>query len=183
MSGYDKKKSLWWNIKRFLRKVTYTPRKIFRWTIKSFQYSIFLWGDYDWDYVYILKILQYKLKRTRKAIGTNQIIKTADLVAAEIKHAEDILEHLINDDFLEELNKAHEEKWGKVKIDDKEPVNIGGKTYYTMKMYREKATTKKLQEQEHKETMYILNKQEEAKNKAKKQLFDFIANRIEGWWD
>jgi len=50
-------------IKRFLGKI-----------IKIFQYMPLLWNDEDWDFQYLLDLIEFKLKRIKKCIRQNDII-------------------------------------------------------------------------------------------------------------
>lgn len=44
---------------------------------KLSDYKKFLKNDHDWDWAYILRLLKYKLERTRKCIVSNHIIRSA----------------------------------------------------------------------------------------------------------
>lgn len=97
-------------LKDLFLKLTRPVRRFFSWIIKSIQYSFFLRNDHDWDYNYILILLQYKLKRTRKAIQSNNLIVDVNEIVDQIKHAEDLLQSWINDEIGDELFEAHREK-------------------------------------------------------------------------
>jgi len=171
-----------WNLGNIWGKLTHPFRRVFWWIVKSVQYSILLWNDFDWDYSYILLLLQYKLKRTRERILDNNIILRAEEVAAQIKHAEDLIEKWKKDDFCTDLYEAHEKKWGKI-VDLSEPIDVNGMTMYTWNMSRENATTPELQEQEKKEAQEIYQKAEEAKEKNFDELFAHLRKHIQEWWD
>lgn len=181
-SWIDEDMGLKWNLKRFWNKITRPFYFFFRWAIKSFQYSIFLWNDYDWDKLYIMRLLQYKLKRTRKAISSNNIILRSEEVAAQIKHAECLIQNWIDDDFESQLFEAHNKKWGKTKSFSKE-VKVGNKTYHQFEITREKTTTEDLKKQEAKEYREIITKAALAREKNADLLFAHIRKYIDEWWD
>ncbi|MBI2449672.1 hypothetical protein HYV49_05240 [Candidatus Pacearchaeota archaeon] len=83
-------------------------RRVLRWLKKSFQYSLFLWNDYDWDYALILQLLQYKLKRTRECIVKNDIITDSKIIAKQIKYAEFLIERISDYNYLD---KKEEKDW------------------------------------------------------------------------
>ena len=57
----------WW-IRRFISKI-----------IKIVQYIPILWEDEDWDYDYLLTLIQYKLKRMRATLWSNKIVEHREL--------------------------------------------------------------------------------------------------------
>jgi len=171
-----------WNISNIWARLTRPFTKTFWWLIKSIQYSIFLWGDFDWDYAYILLLLQYKLKRTREHILDDNIILRSEEVAAQIKHAEDLIQNWRDDNWCEDLQEAHDKKWGE-RVNLSEPVDVGGQTLFSWEMSREKATTPELKDQEKKEQRAIYDKQNEAKQKNIDELFSHLHEHIQEWWD
>lgn len=171
-----------WNIKNIWGTLTRPFTRFFWWIVKSAQYSWFLRKDFDWDYSYILLLLQYKLKCTRKQILKDNIILRTEEIAAQIKHTEDLIQNWKDDNFCEDLYKAHDEKWGD-NVDLSEAFERNGKTYYTWNMSREKATTKELQEQESKELRVIYNAHEKAKEENFDMLFSHLNKHIQEWWD
>lgn len=174
--------SLRWNISNIWGKLTHPFRRVFNWLIKSIQYSVFLWNDFDWDYSYILLLLQYKLKRTRKAIEKHQLVLRADEIAAQIKHAERLIENWKKNNWCEDLQAAHEEKWGKL-VDLPEAIDINGTKTYAWDMTREKATTPELKNQEAKEQRAIYQAMTLAEEENFDELFAHIRKHIQEWWD
>ena len=179
---YDSGMNWKWNLGSFWGILTHPFTRFFWWIIKSAQYSWFLRKDFDWDYSYILMLLQFKLRRTRKQILENNMIVHTEEVAAQIKHAEDLIQNWRDDNFCEDLHKAHDKKWGET-VDLSEPFERDGRTYYTWNMSREKATTKELQEQESKEQRAIYDAHEKAKEENFDELFSHMRLYMESWWD
>jgi hypothetical protein len=70
---------------------------------KIIQYIPLLWEDKDWDYTYILILLQYKLARTRRCIVGNEVISDRYRVAKQIRTCELLLDRLIKDDYCKDL--------------------------------------------------------------------------------
>lgn len=61
-----------------------------------------LWQDRDYDYSYILKLLHYKLERTKKCIVSNNIIVEADKVAEEITDTQECIQKALDSQFDDE---------------------------------------------------------------------------------
>lgn len=182
MSWYESEMNLWWNIKSVWSNLTHPFTKIFWWMVKSFQYSILLWKDFDWDYSYILILLQYKLRRTRKRILANDIILRSEEIAAQIKHAEDLIQNWRDNNWCEDLQEVHERKWGST-VDLSEPIDVNGKQMWSWNISREKATTPELKKQEKREQRAIYQAMENAEEECWNSIFDHIKKRGRNWWD
>jgi hypothetical protein len=89
----------------------YSPVRFCRRIKMVLEWSVFLWDDYDWDYVYIWRVLQYKLKRTRECIVSNGITMKADQVGKEIRVAENLLQRLIDDAYIDDDLRDYFEKY------------------------------------------------------------------------
>jgi len=53
------------------------------------EYARALKDDEDWDWAFIIKLLQYKLKRTRLCIESNNIVASSKQIAKQIKQVVD----------------------------------------------------------------------------------------------
>lgn len=174
--------NLWWNIKNVWHKLTYPFTRVWDWAVKSIQYSVFLWGEWDWDFLYILRMLQYKLKRTRKQILENNIILRAEEVAAQIKHAEDLIQKYIDNRFCEKMEEAHEKKWGKVTRTTKE-VERNGKKIHQFDIQRANVTTEKEKAQERLEQKTIWNQQDYERQECWDEIFEYLKKYGQEFWD
>ena len=156
-------------------------RRVYRWAIKSIQYSKFLWNDTDHDYASLLWLLQYKIGRMRRAIHKANIVVCSDEIAREMLVAELMIQKLIDDEFLPELDKAHTEKWGEQKMDFIKQPNGNSK----LDMYRTKARAQgpAAEAQEKQEWWDMMKRQEAAKEKMRHDLFKWIGDHIIKWWD
>jgi hypothetical protein len=178
---YDPSMGWKWNLLNVWGKLTCPFTRVFWWLIKSIQYSIFLWKDFDWDYLYILRLLQYKLKRTRKTILSNNLVCDTDEIASQIRYAEDLIQKEIDGDFCEDLYEAHEKKWGKIKCLHSPDDNDN--RFYKLNITTENAVTPELRKMERAERRKIHDKYEEAKKKNLDELFNYMRNQIECWWE
>lgn len=68
-----------------------------------------LWKDRDWDYAFILRLLHYKLERTRDCIVSNGIIAESDKVANEINDSLSKLDKILNSEADDEWYKHYTE--------------------------------------------------------------------------
>jgi hypothetical protein len=116
-----------------------------------------------------------------RILKNNQILR-AEEVAAQIKHAEDLIERWTNDDFCADLHEAHEKKWGGIK-DLSKPIDVNGMKMYEWDMSRENCTTPELKQQEEDEQREIYRKHDAAREKCLDDLFAHIRKHIQEWWD
>jgi hypothetical protein len=72
----------------------------------------FLLEDHDWDFAYILRVLEYKIARTRKCITKNNHISTKDieLICKRTRTCELLLRRLRDDDYID-LSSVFDENY------------------------------------------------------------------------
>jgi hypothetical protein len=77
---------------------------------------MFLWKDEDYDYAFVLRMMQYKLKRTREHILDHDIIVESEEVAAQIQRAENLIELVIGDSgrSLDRTPEEEERDWAEL---------------------------------------------------------------------
>lgn len=156
---------------KYVRKFLRPFKKIFIWVIKSFQYSIMLWDDGDFDYGYILKILKYKLKRTREHIVNHDIIVDAKSVGEEIAQVESIIDRLYENNYCDKEYEEHNKYWG--------DINYSGDDIFLSK----KAVKEGRQKEERDAIMKIHDKATELEEKDWNDLFDLMKKNMRNWWD
>lgn len=134
---------------------------------KRFFKNVYLWypiltSDEQWDSGYVYNVLNHKLKlmedffRSDKT-NTLHILKYAD----EIKECREIVERLIEDDYMSEE----------------------ASDYYVNIDLSEMFGNEHLPEDTKKDVARWFEEEEEARNKDKKKLFDLLNDNIDGWWD
>lgn len=177
MWHYPKEDGIKYNLWKVWHKLTSPFRQTYYWMVKSIQYSIFLWkNDYDFDYVSILRMLQYKIGRVRRTIYKNNIIEGAELYARQMIIAEAMIDELIQDDFAADLHEAHDKKWGKINFGNN-PDPKGGA------LWRENVKTTQDKIQQGQEISHIINEEERLRTEAYQRTFAYIAKYIRYWWD
>ena len=77
------------------------------------EWKEFLKDDEDYDWSYILRVLRYKLERTRKCIVANDIVADVKKIERQIQEVEKLLKKVEEDKYLEEELKILEKKYGK----------------------------------------------------------------------
>jgi len=143
-----------------------------------------LTDDEDWDYYFILKILTYKLKRTRECIVKNNLIEDAEKISNQILQAEQLFTNVMEDKYDEKYITEFNNKYGKCifkKIPSK--CNKTGKILsYEIKITHEHETPKN-SNKIHKESLRNYEKAQKEKSNDLKKAFDIMHKHMFEWWD
>lgn len=156
------------------------PKDIKTFVQTCWAYKGLLWQDRNWDHVYILRLLQLKIRRTREYIGKHQRHTLWKRDVKAMMQAEDLIESILNDDVADELYKAHDAKWGK---SYHRFIPLENRTGSLMRTLREKAYTPQQQEQEHKEYRAMLKKSFRLEQKQWSKLWKHLDKNMRNWWD
>ena len=172
-----------------MSKMYYKFLRVFEWFRYNFPAGLknlplwfkVIWRDRNYDYFYIYKILQHKLKLMEEHIRVRNNHVEAQRDAQQIRVCLDLLNHLIGDDYENTLRYFHTLKWGEFNY---KFVPVGDRTGYSkMEVSYTKAKTPEEAAQADKESHEIFTKVEAFKKRCRKLLFKLMANHIEGWWD
>ena len=176
---------LWRRVRSTCSAVWYLPKKTYRFLRKLYAWSPILWNDFDWDYSYLLKILEFKLHRMADTIESNGIIVASDRVAKQIRYATFLIERIQEENYCKEEYAAHEEKWGEGVMNfvdlPKDDPHYG--TCSEMNMYTIKSKQQGLEDQEKKEHMVIYERARDTRQKDLDRLFRHMRRYLERWWD
>ncbi len=155
-------------IKNFFRSIWRKITRPFRRIKKIIDYIPLLWKDEDYDDFFILKMLQYKIKRTREHLIEHNIVEGVEKMAELMKEAEDIITRFTEEDYftkewLEHIEK-YPTKW-------KDAGNGLSELYYDDV------------ENSRKGTRELSEKTRKAKEEDWNRLFDILKNHLLEWWD
>lgn len=158
----------------------YFPKKVINCIVKVIQFIPLLYRDVDYDYVSLLKLMQYKIKRTRIHIKEHGHIANVDKYCAQMQEAEVLIEREINDEWAEKERKAHDKKWGRAKYVG---IKVPGKPYTECRTIRLNIRNDKDKQQEHKEYVVIMNLEMQRKKDNWNRLFKILKGNMRNWWD
>lgn len=143
-------------------------------------YRAVLRDDFDWDWGYILRLLRYKLERTRKCIVANDIIADARTVARQIRAVEVLLQCIVDDRYYEQIARRFHKKYGRLRM-------IAGRAEpgtkavpVTFKYARETPANR---ERVHREARRLHRQAEKMQREDLKRAFALMHQHIWGWWD
>jgi len=141
------------------------------------EYAKILKDDFDWDYGYIIKLLLYKLKRTRECLVRNNVGPDTPKIEEQIKEVEFLLSRFMEDDYDQCLDDFHE-KYGELQMIPGEKVK-GGVIVATV---FEKETPEN-RDEIHSLYRELRDKAEQMKQDDLTKAFNLLGKNIQNWWD
>lgn len=141
----------------------------------------FLKRDVDWDYSSILRMLVFKLGRMQKAIVGNDIHTDAKNVGAEIEQVIGLLKRVDADEYMDELTKPLEKKYGKREIYF-EDLDDGSRFSRMLHRYSKKLTKKQI-ERADAEYHAAYRRADELRHDDLALAMTIMAECLFGWWD
>jgi hypothetical protein len=170
-----------WLIKSLKHEVTYPFKRTYRFVVKLYTYAKLLWYDFEFDYVYLLKILQLKMRLMSEHMNESGMTVSSPVKAKELKFCSDLIDRIIKNEYSDLGHDKLEEKYGELKW---ESHPIENSTFVTMDIYREKAPVGTPEyEQEREESRKVFENAERQRKQDIEYLFDTMKKRLEGWWD
>lgn len=143
------------------------------------KYVRFLEGNHEWDYIYIIDLLRFKLKMTRKLFEKegHSMEATKNEMISQILEVEKLLQKVIDDNYFEPFQKEIETKYGKSKF------KFGKKK----KGLRELIIEWDLPDDKKAEAICEQTRLHELATQMQKddlkKAFDLMVENIWGWWD
>lgn len=156
--------------------VCYPFYKVKRFISNLYDYLPIIWNDFNFDYYYLLKLMDFKLKKMESVLekhdGDNKIS------AQEIRDALKILDRILKDGYESEIMKDHDEKWGEIEMEF-HPTEDG---YSTLEINRKNVLSKEDKEIEIAEFMARMDQADQNKKQDIKKFFQILSDKIQGWW-
>lgn len=141
------------------------------------EYAKILKDDLDCDYGYIIKLLLYKLKRTRECLVRNNVGSDTPKIEEQIKEVEFLLSRFMEDDYDQCLDDFHE-KYGELQMIPGEKVKGGVRVTTVF----EKETPEN-RDEIHSLYRKLRDKAEQMKQDDLTKAFNLLRKNIQNWWD
>lgn len=138
----------------------------------------FLWDDYDWDHVYLWKVMRFKIERMRKDQEEGQNHEDWKKVADQMRSAEFVLTRLIDDEYVTEEWEEHRKKYGSImdrheKVDPNSKLGKQGIAAIT-RPHRDPACGR--------DVVRIAKLDDKRRNDDMEYLGKYLAKHVRGWW-
>jgi hypothetical protein len=138
-------------------------------------YKGFLWNNRWWDHHFIFEALRYKLNHDIPYYEKYGMSVNSHLYAKKMKLCVMLLNRIIDDNYLSNVYKYHDEKWGDLDMifNDDNSIHI----------YRPKVITEEDKIQERKEDKILRKREDYLQKQDINFLFDTMKKHILTWWD
>lgn len=151
-------------------------------------YAPIIWTDAWWDFSFLLRIIEKKLRRDSIKYRIEGHHVGAEESADEMLEVAEICKRLREDDYSKPLYEIHEAKWGKLNmsfgpLENNDPDNKYSSGTHRMDMTRENEKTDADRELETEESRAIWKKEAELIQADLSRLSEIIRTKMMGWWD
>lgn len=185
--------------KNLFQSLVYYFKKFFIWPVsdnyrwisrslkRSYDYARFGWDNYDWDFAYTYDLMEFKLKRLKKALLRGCSIQEPEDMAA-LEELIQVVGRLRNyDDYSNSYLDAHNLKWGATESRTEPWVNENGKrmgsTWIAWRKNCPENAPKELKEMETKEFRTCFEQGESDRMRDMEKMFEILKARDRRWWD
>lgn len=148
--------------------IRYFPGFVKRW----FEYAPIIWRDADWDWGRALLMLQYKIKRMRKEIGTYGHHENPENDLKNMDEAIELLKRVTDCDYCQGDFDAHMAKWNK-----------NGEWFKTVETEDGRWIQAPRSEEEHAEFKVLCDKMTKAEEDDWNVLWSLLSRELRNWWD
>jgi hypothetical protein len=134
-----------------------------------------LWKDRDWDYQYLLVLLDWKLARMQKCLKEDEIVLGSKLRAEEIAEARKRLDLMLKDEWDLEVTEKMEQRFGKYRTyterSDSDMIRVVG-------IYDSKPspTVQK------KHFLKVIDEVSTKEYNNRAEFFAILCDKMQGWW-
>ena len=164
----------WWLIDRYCD-IRHIPSFI----NKVITYTKILWSDYDFDYIYLFKLMRLKLYRMRNRIDNDKFV-SSNIRTKQIKYALFLLDRIIKNEYFSEEEQKLDDKWGKLIMFTK--LTNDNDDMFHLKMTRDKCLTQQDELEEKNASRQLSEKQDLEYHKDIDRLFKHMNKYILKWW-
>jgi hypothetical protein len=143
------------------------------------EWQSFLKDDRDYDWMFIIRVLRYKLERTQKHIVEHDICVDAPKIGKQFQAVVDLLKRIEADPYHDEVYGPFYKKWGKSKL------VFGPKTDRNMRpvtiQYANETPANRPQLEQ--EFVALMGQDHKLRERDLRQAFRLMQKHIWGWWD
>jgi hypothetical protein len=140
-----------------------------------------IWKDRYWDNYFLYEILRFKISDMEKNIRKNGMHLRAEHDANKMKLCVNLLDRLIDDDYMGNALKHHDIKWGEGEFEFT-PVD-GRNGLSSLDITRPNVKTPKDEKQEIKEWKECIVRSDSIQVQDLELLFKTMTKHVRSWWD
>lgn len=96
--------------------VVYPFKRFGRFLVKLKEYIPVLWDDFEFDYIYLLKIMRLKMKRMSEHMDEHGITVSSPRKARELRICTILIDRIIADDYIALQSRKLDEEYGELEF-------------------------------------------------------------------
>lgn len=167
------------------------PNKIFLGIKNIWYWTPVIWKDRNWDSSFLLEIMKFKISLMSESHGKRipyvGFERNVELMKTVVK----LIDKVQNEDYLHEYYDYYEQKYDFVKIDDTDFWDVNttvvrdnlDEYFQKYPLTMKKAENHPLYLAQPSRHFLAMSMSEIRHNRAKKLLFNMIADKMEKWWE
>ena len=141
-----------------------------------------IWHDQDWDWIFLITILNRKLRNMEKFFGGEGAhLSNADNVCDRIRYARILTDRLLADDYEMAVMDRHYARWGEPIFEwlpyEEDDASV------ELEIRHPGIVTEQDAEMERREFRRAIESAKMSKQQDVDQLFGIMAKYIQRWWD
>lgn len=144
---------------------------------RMFKWLPVVWNDREWDYLFLLDILKYKLENDSVYYENDGVTVNSKKVAKQMKMCIALIDRISKDDYSMFMLDKLDEKYGEFIF---LPTEREGYTSLTRENLKD---NEKLHEQYRKDSKRFMEYEDYMRKQDKEYLFDTMKKHIFRWWD
>lgn len=158
-------------------------RKFFRAVKRSWDYAVFGWSNYDWDYGFLLALLRFKLSRMDSYFNSKFADNTLDHTARQsLRLAARLAKKLENDSYSFFIDR-HNVKWYGTSAPSFGFQDLNDGTGCTRAVFPSESLSEEQQKREGEEHRAAWHDDDAMRERDVRWLFSIIAKYYATWWD
>lgn len=155
-------------------------KRTYRFIIKLFKYGKLLWYDYEFDYVYLLRVMQLKFNLMAEHFERDGHLMCSERRAEELRLCANLIERIVQNDYSELPLSKLTEMYGEIKWEFTPTEHPSASRLH---IFRERA---KEGTPEYEDEKKKFKKIMEAADAQKQRDIDYLCDtmkKLQQWWD
>lgn len=149
----------------------YNYKKLFKWIPV-------IWNDREWDYIFFLDIIKFKLKKDSSFYENNGVSVNSKKVAKQMKLCIALIDRIKNDDYCSDMLDKIDEKYGEfITVPSDKP------DCFILTRNKFDENDEKQKENYRKDIKKMVEHSDYLRKQDKDYLFDLMKKHIFSWWD
>lgn len=163
----------------FSHKIEFPIKSFFTGLSNLWKWKSVIWHDRDFDYVYLLVILKFKIEKMIELYNYRDRYVGQEKDKQKLKLCSNLLDRLIKNDYQENTMIYHDKKWGEINF---VWVKCEDSDNYRLITNRKNTTDKNKREREREEFLKLMRHSVYMESQDIEYLFNTMKKHLRSWW-